>query len=420
MLDPRPYLLSYVLTITLSLSGLFPLSLSAIIGATLTVLFGINDKLFTFDEALTFIDLDLMALLIGVMMVAEVVDRSGLFRLLALKLIKRTQSKPRHLLVIVPLFAAIVSLLVSDEAALLLSAAILISISRILGIDPKPIALSTAVMVNLGGTGTLIGSIPNMAIGLRAGLDFVEFAAYILPCEFMLYGVTLAYLLAIFKDKVPSEVAVLPEIQEEVNIGEVIKGAFVLVFMLATLIFSSFLGFPASVAAVASAVLALAVCGYDTTEVFRELDWDTVFFTAAFSVIIEVLSKAEALQGLSQLLHSMSTGGWSGYSIVTLLMSAVVSIVIPNLVVALTFIPVVNGLQLHDKRPVWSALVLGVNLPGIALPTSSFVIVMTIGALKREGIHIDPWEVAKIGIPLTFIWLGLAALYILLRFSIPL
>ncbi|MEM3137966.1 MAG: SLC13 family permease, partial [Thermofilaceae archaeon] len=176
MLDPRPYLLSYVLTITLSLSGLFSLSLSAIIGAALTVLFGVNDRLFTFEEALTFIDLDLITLLIGVMIVAEVIDRSGLFRLLAIKLIKRTQSKPKHLLVIVPLFAAIVSLLVSDEAALLLSAAILISISRILGIDPKPVALSAAVMVNLGGTGTLIGSIPNMAIGLRAGLDFIEFA----------------------------------------------------------------------------------------------------------------------------------------------------------------------------------------------------------------------------------------------------
>ncbi|MEM3138137.1 MAG: ArsB/NhaD family transporter, partial [Thermofilaceae archaeon] len=236
--------------------------------------------------------------------------------------------------------------------------------------------------------------------------------------EFMLYGVTLAYLFAIFKDKVPSEIAVLPDIREEVDIREVVKGAFILAFMLTTLVFSSFLGSPASVAALASAVLALAICGYDTTEVFRELDWDTVFFTAAFNVIVEVLSEAEALQGLSQLLHTISASEWIGYSMVTLFISAIVSIVIPNLVVALTFIPVVNGLQLLDKRPVWSALVLGVNLPGITLPTSSFVIVMTIGALRKEGIHIDPWEVAKIGIPLTFIWLSLAALYIFLLFSV--
>ncbi len=418
MLDPRPYLLSYILTIALSLSGLFPLSLSAIIGATLAVLFGINDKLFTFEEALTFVDLDLIALLIGVMIVSEVVDRSGFFRLLALKLVKRTQRKPRRLLIIIPLFAAITSLLVSDEAALLLSAAVLISVSKILGLDPRPIALSAAVMVNLGGTGTLIGSIPNMAIGLRAGIDFVEFATYVLPCEFMLYGVTLAYLFLIFKDKVPPEAVALTDIREEANRGEVVKGALTLVFMLATLILSSFLGFPASAAALASAVLALTVCGYDTTEVFRELDWDTVFFTASFGVVVEVLSRAEALQGLSQLMFSMSMGEWIGYSMVTLFVSAAVGIVLPNLVVALTFIPVISGLELHDKRAVWSALVLGANLPGVALPTSSFVIVMTLGALKREGMHIDPWEVAKIGLPLTFVWLGFAALYILLRFSL--
>lgn len=418
MLDPRPYLLSYILTVALSLSGLFPLSLSAIVGAALAVLFGINDGLFTFEEALNFVDLDLIALLIGVMIVSEVVDRSGLFRLLALRLVKRTQRKPRHLLIIVPLFAAITSLLVSDVAATLLSAMVLVSVSRILGLDPKPIALSAAAMVNLGGTGMLIGSVANMAIGLRAGIGFVEFATYVLPCEFALYGVTLAYLFLLFRDKIPPEAAALTDIREEASRGEVIKGAFILVLMLATLILSSFLEFPASAAALASAVLALTICGYDTTEVFRELDWDTAFFTAAFSVIVEVLSKAEALQGLSQLMSAMSMGGRIGYSMVTLFVSALVSIALPNLVVALTFIPVISELELYDKLPVWSALILGANLPGIALPTSSFVVVMTIGALKREGIHIDPWEFAKIGIPLTFIWLGFAALYILLLFGL--
>jgi Na+/H+ antiporter NhaD/arsenite permease-like protein len=416
--DPTKYLLGYLLVVLLAVSGAFPMSLSAMVGAALLVAFGVSDGILSFSEALSFIDLELLALFVGVMIVVEVVDRCGTFRYLALKVVRRVLKRPVLLLVVVSLMSALTSLMLSDEAALLLILAILLSLGKAGALDPVPFALSSAIMANLGGTGMLVGTVPNMAIGIRAGFSFAEFASYLLPCEFALYGVSLALLYLYYRGKLQSSggEAELEEI--EVSRVDVAKGAFLLSLMLALLIAAGIADFPVSAAALASAVVALALAGFDTLEVFQRLDWDTVFFTAAFTVIIGVLERVEALKGLALWLQGAAGGSLALASLLVLLVSGAASLLLPNLIVALSFIPVVEALPFADKRALWSALVLGVSLGGVGLPVSSFVIVMTIGALRREGYEIDPWAVTRVGIPVTAAWLGFSAIYLLTRFGL--
>jgi Na+/H+ antiporter NhaD/arsenite permease-like protein len=416
--DPTKYLLGYLLVVLLAVSEAFPMSLSAMVGAALLVAFGVSDGVLSFSEALSFIDLELLALLVGVMIVVEVVDRCGTFRYLALKVVRRVLKRPVLLLVVAGLMSALTSLLLSDEAALLLIVAILLSLGKAGALDPVPFAVSSAIMVNLGGTGTLVGSVPNMAIGIRAGFSFAEFASYLLPCEFALYGVTLALLYLYYRGKLQSSggEAELEEI--EVSGADVAKGAFLLSLMLSLLIAAGIAGFPASAAALASAVISLALAGFDTLEVFQRLDWDTVFFTAAFTVIIGALERVEALKGLTLWLQEAAGGSLALAALLVLLVSGAASLLLPNLIVALSFIPVIEALPFADKRALWSALVLGANLGGVGLPVSSFVIVMTIGALRREGYEIDPWAVTRVGIPVTVAWLAFSAIYLLTRFSL--
>lgn len=417
-MDPTKYLLGYLLVVLLAVSEAFPMSLSAMVGAALLVAFGVSDGVLSFSEALSFIDLELLALLVGVMIVVEVVDRCGTFRYLALKVVRRVLKRPVLLLVVAGLMSALTSLLLSDEAALLLIVAILLSLGKAGALDPVPFAVSSAIMVNLGGTGTLVGSVPNMAIGIRAGFSFAEFASYLLPCEFALYGVTLALLYLYYRGKLQSSggEAELEEI--EVSGADVAKGAFLLSLMLSLLIAAGIAGFPASAAALASAVISLALAGFDTLEVFQRLDWDTVFFTAAFTVIIGALERVEALKGLTLWLQEAAGGSLALAALLVLLVSGAASLLLPNLIVALSFIPVIEALPFADKRALWSALVLGANLGGVGLPVSSFVIVMTIGALRREGYEIDPWAVTRVGIPVTVAWLAFSAIYLLTRFSL--
>ena len=82
------FLLIYLLTILISAIKLAPMSAAALSGALLTAWFGIQYGVFTYQETLSFVDVNILALVIGTMIVVEVAERSGLFRFIALYAIK--------------------------------------------------------------------------------------------------------------------------------------------------------------------------------------------------------------------------------------------------------------------------------------------------------------------------------------------
>lgn len=417
-MDPTKYLLTYLLVVLLAISEVFPLSVSAMVGAALAVFFGISDGLFTYKEALSLIDLELIALIISVMIVVEIVDRYGTFRYIALKVTRRSAEKPGLLLVSVGLMSALTSLLLSDEAAILLFTALMGALAKLSGLDLLPFAIASAVMVNLGGTGMLTGSLPNMVVGLRAGFNFLEFALYILPLEFILYGVTLLFLYSYYSPKLRTQVSVESLMDVHVSIVDAIKGAVVLASMISSLVVASLLDLPVSGAALLVGTAALAVSGFDTSEVLRRVEWDTVFFAAAFTALVGVVERADAMRGFVEFTRELSGGSLVASTLFILFISGTLGLFVPNVITALSFIPLVDGLPFPDKRALWVALVVGSNLSGVGLPVSSYVIVLTLGALRREGYKVNPWSISKIGIPLTGIWLLVSTIYLLLRFNL--
>ena len=102
----------------------------------------------------------------------------------------------------------------------------------------------------------------------------------------------------------------------------------------------------------------------------------------------------------------------------TLWSSGLISVAISNIAVALTFVPVIRGLQGLNQTALWSALVLGTNLGGAATPLSGTVCILAIGALKKEGIKLNFTEFTKPGLLTTIIQLGFSTIYLILRFGI--
>jgi Na+/H+ antiporter NhaD/arsenite permease-like protein len=66
----------------------------------------------------------------------------------------------------------------------------------------------------------------------------------------------------------------------------------------------------------------------------------------------------------------------------------------------------------------WSALILGTNLGGATTPFSGAVTMMAVGALKREGISLSFTEFTKVGLITSFVQLGFASFYLILRFNL--
>jgi Na+/H+ antiporter NhaD/arsenite permease-like protein len=412
--------LIYLLTIFLSVTGIIALSTTALLGAFLIAGFGVTYGVFTYEEAASFINMRIIALVVGVMIVVAVAEKSGVFRFAALYAIKISGGKPKRLFITMNVTAALVSMFLGDPTAMLLIAAAITTITKRLGYDPIPYFISAAIMVNLGGTSTLIGSISNMIIGVEAGFSFKEFLSYLAPVEIMLWGLTMVPLYFIFKSRLGVQ-KTLPSYDPWNSIKEkknLYRSAFLLILMVILFIILEEIGLEPEAVALGCAVLSLVISGIDPAEIFKGLDWETVFFLAGFFFQVKGMEKTGIYAIAAQEIFRLTAANPLKASFLTLWSSGLISTLISNTAVSLTFIPIIKGLTLFDPKILWSALILGTNLGGVTTPLSGSVAVMTMGAMKREGISIGFAEFTKIGIVTTLIQLSFASLYLTLRFGL--
>ncbi len=414
------FILIFLLTVLLSATEFLPMSIAALIGALLTAWFGLQYHIFEYNDMLDFIDMRLLGLILGTMIVVEVAEKSGLFRFGALYAVKLSRGNPGRLFVSICVISAAVSLFLSDTTAILLMAAATVTIAKLLKYDTVPYFLSAAIMINLGGTSTLIGSTSNMVIGVRAGINFIDFISYLAICEFALWGLTILALYILFKSRL-GEKKVLPKYDpwESVENKKLFyRSILILVLLVFLFLTLENLGVGPEAIALGCAVVALVLSGLDPTEIFKGLDWETIFFIAGFMFVVGGLEKTRILTDMSTQLFQLTGGSSFKTTLMTLWSSGLVSTLVSNTATALTFMPIIGGFPGLSSAPVWSALILGTNLGGVATPLSGAVPIMAIGALKREGISMSFSEFTKIGLITTILQLGFASLYLIVRFGL--
>jgi len=415
-------LLIYVLIILISILGLTSMSVAALIGAVLTAWFGIQYGIFDYEGAVGFVDFQLLALLIGTMIVVEVAKRGGLFNVFALYAIKISGGHPARLFISICVVAALVSMFLSDPTAMLLVAAATVTITKLLKYDPTPYFLSAAIMINLGGTSTLIGSVSNMIIGLEAEITFLEFLSFLGIGEIMLWAITILALYFIFRSRLGTKKS-LPEYDpmEGVKDPQIFSRSIIILVLLVILFISvDLIGVGPEAVALGCGILALLVCRVDPAEIFRELDWETVFFIAGFMFIVGGLEQTQFLGDLSTQLFDFAGGSSLIATQLTLWVSGGASAFVSNIAVALTFTPIVSAQALSGLNidAIWSALILGTNLGGATTPFSGAVMMMAVGTLKREKIEIHFSDFVKVGVITTLIQLGFSSIYLIFRFGL--
>lgn len=416
------FLLIYLLTILVSAIELTPMSIAALSGALLTAWFGIQYSVFTYEEALGFVNVSILALVIGTMIVVEVVKRSGLFRVLALYAIRFSGGNPARLFVALCVVSALVSMFLSDPTAMLLMAAATVTITKLLKYDPVPYFVSATIMINLGGTSTLIGSVSNMIVGIGARMNFTDFLSYLALCEIALWALTISALYIFFKPRLGEKKA-LPAykpLESITNKSLFYKSAFILFILIFLFLTLENIGVGPEAVALGCAVLALFLSKLDPAEIFRNLDWETMFFIAGFMFIVGGLEKTQFLKDVSVQLFQIAGGSSFNAGLITLWFSGFASAIVSNTAIALTFTPIISSQALSglNLAAVWSALVLGTNLGGATTPFSGSVVIMAVGALKREGISMHFGDFTKIGLMTTTLQLTFSSIYLIVRFGL--
>ena len=163
-------------------------SVIAISGAVLMIMLGIVDLHAAYTEHIHWATI---FLLLGMMILVGIANKSGIFQYIAVKTAKSAKGDPVQILIRLTLLTAVGSAFIDNVTTVLLIAPITIAIAQMLRISPIPFLIAEILICNIGGASTLIGDPPNIMIGMAAGISFNDFLIHITPIIILLVALTI-------------------------------------------------------------------------------------------------------------------------------------------------------------------------------------------------------------------------------------
>lgn len=177
----------FVITYLIIMSEKLNRTAVALVGAVVLLMFNI----ITQEEAVHHIDFNTIGLLIGMMIIVNIMKRSGIFEYIAIVAAKRAKGDPLKILMLFAVITAISSAFLDNVTTILLIVPVTMVITDALKISPVPILVPLILFANIGGTATLIGDPPNIMIGSATGLGFNDFMFNLAPVVIVIFTITL-------------------------------------------------------------------------------------------------------------------------------------------------------------------------------------------------------------------------------------
>ena len=160
----------------------------ALVGAGLMLILKIVSQHEAFYDEKFAIDYNVIFLLIGMMIIVNILSKTGLFQFLAIKSAKLAKGKPFLILIFFTCITAILSAILDNVTTVLLLVPVTLFIADELELDPFPFLISEVMASNIGGTATLIGDPPNIMIASKVKLTFMDFIYHTAPAVLFIFG----------------------------------------------------------------------------------------------------------------------------------------------------------------------------------------------------------------------------------------
>jgi Na+/H+ antiporter NhaD/arsenite permease-like protein len=414
--------LLFLLILIFLLTERYHRSVAALFGALLTIVFALNYNLLEMDNIWTtlisFIDFNAVFLVVGVMILAEAVGRSGLFEFIGLWLAKAVGGGFRNIIFLLLVLTIIFSAILSNITSMIILGALSISLSKKFDVDPTQIILYEAVLTNIGGLMLMISSIPNLIVTAKLGIGFIEFATISIPLAIILAIVSFLYIYRKFdlylssNDKIELDPWSVVE-----NKTLFVRSFFVFIGVIFFFIFQDFLDIPFGVIGFGGAIAMLVLGGQEPESIFSELDWGVVFFLGSFYVIVGGLERSGVLENFAQIISSFSSSQPGLISILNIWICGLSSSLVDNIPITLTLVPVMERISfltgVSIKTLGWG-IVFGANLGGNLTPIGSPSNIIAIGILRKEGKNVDWGLWMNTCAPLVLIHLIISSIYLAL------
>ncbi|MBI2560625.1 MAG: ArsB/NhaD family transporter [Planctomycetes bacterium] len=363
----------------------------ALVGAVIMVLVGMYLGFYSQGEALKAIDFNTIGLLMGMMIIVNMLKRTGFFEYLATIAAKKTKGSPWLLMLILGSITTFVSMVIDNVTTVVLMVPITIIVAEIIGINPLPILLAEALLSNTGGTATLIGDPPNIMIGSAANLSFNDFLVKLFPIVMLIWVSSVVLLKFVFRKELrekPRNIEALLKLDEKQALKDP-KALKKILFSLAIVLILFFIHhifhFQSSFVALIGAAIAFLWVRPHPDEILKEVEWTVLLFFACLFVVVGGIEKTGLLDVAAEQIGHHATGSLLVTSLIIVWVAAFLSAIIDNIPFTMAMIPVIQHLETQgiNITPLWWALALGVGFGGNGTPIGSSAGVVTMAMSER-------------------------------------
>ena len=422
---PIVSILIFVIALILIFTEKVQRTIVATVGASLMVGVGIALGFYSEEEAIAAIDFETLGLLLGMMLLVVLLQRTGFFEYLAIMAGRLSGGNPLRLFILLGFITTVLSMFLDNVTTVVLIAPVTILICELLRINPIPMLIGEALLSNTGGAGTLVGDPPNILIGAAAPFTFNDFLIHSLPVVIVVWLLVLLLLLWMFRkdlQPVPGAAEAVKKLDPAKALHEpksarrvlIVLGIAVLFFFVHNLVHLS----PAFIAMAAAGAALLWVRPADVSKIFEKIEWVVLIFFAALFVMVGGLEAAGVMEQLSHLLIQVSDTHPILLSVGTIWTVAVLSALVDNIPITIALIPVIKNLGAEgiDITPLWWALVFGAGFGGngTIIGSTANIVVVSLSEKTRNPITSALWN--RRGLPVMILACTVASLLLAIFF----
>jgi Na+/H+ antiporter NhaD/arsenite permease-like protein len=349
----------------------------------------------TTEQAAQSIDLPTILLLFSFMVVSAQMRLGGFYTAVT----RRVAALPlgrNALLAALIAVAGVLSAIFSNDIICLAMTPVVARLCLQRQLNPVPFLVGLACAANIGSAATLIGNPQNMLIGSVLQLPFSGYVVQALPPVLVSLGVLWAWL--VWGPQAPEAARVPtaePEPDPQFDMLQTLKGLAAAMALLAVFLFTNW---PREVAALVGAGVLLLSRRFHSSHVMGFVDWELlVLFMGLFVVNHAFENTGLAAQAVTWL-------GGQGVQLGDTGPLFVAGVGLSNLV---SNVPAVMLLLPHLKSAeAGVTLALVSTLAGNLLLVGSIANLIVVDLARRNGVVIDVWAHARIGVPVTVLTLA--------------
>jgi Na+/H+ antiporter NhaD/arsenite permease-like protein len=393
---------------------------AAIVGAVAMLGLGMVRGFYTQQQAIESIDGNTVFLLAAMMIMVGMIQPTGVFQYVAVKIGKAAGGNPKLLLVYLSLAVSLISMILDNVTTVLIFAPITILITRMLRLNPMPFLVAEAMLSNIGGVATLVGDPPNIMIGSAAGISFNDFLVHMAPPVAGIWLASVLTVLYLFREELATSAGHEMHLEEGRAITDPAKAVKAL-SALAVIVVGFFVHhhfhFSPAYASFLGLAVALIILKPEPEALFGEVNWSVLFFFSGLFVIVGGVESTGLLALVGEMLSNFTRAAETMLVPALLLMwvAAAMSAVVDNIPFTVAMLPVLAGLEAQgiNATPLWWALAIGVGLGGNGThlgATANIIVVAESEKLGDPASRITPGLWLRKGLPAMLVSLVVASI----------